>query len=118
MKSIFCLYISLMLTACHPTNLDSEYKQTFICKALIQGYLNAQQLGQYQFHQKVKNQKNDLYIYKQPTVSGMVLSIAHQPELQFECHYLSENQIEITLISSLKKMAHRLRINLMNKNLS
>ncbi|ALH94820.1 hypothetical protein [Acinetobacter equi] len=116
MKSIFCFCISLILTACHPTNLDSEYKQTFICKSLIQGYLNAQQLGQYQFHQKVKNQKNDLYIYKQPTVSGMVLSIVHQPNLQFECSNSSKIRVEIKLVSSFKQAIPVLSINLINKD--
>lgn len=85
MKLIFILGTFLCLSACHPTINDKTQEQNFICKSLIKGYLQAQQLGQYEFHQKTNEYGTEQYIYRQPTVSGMVLGIPKAQQIKFEC---------------------------------
>lgn len=84
---------------------------------MIQGYLNAQQLGQYSFHQKIHENKAEIYIYKQPTVSNMVLGLPQQRQLKFACSQPSENIFSLQLIAPFQSQEPVLSLQIIAKNL-
>lgn len=115
MKIILILGFIFLLQACKSTNTTKENEQDFICKSLIQGYLQSQQLGQYKFHQKKYENEREIYTFNQPTVSGMVLGIPQTLKLQFECLNPTENVYKLKIIYPYTDNQSVLQVQLMPK---
>lgn len=116
MKKII-LYSSLfLLSACQPTQPSPEQQQNFVCKALIEGYLKAQQLGQFQLSEKQHNKENPVaqinYIYRQPTVNGMMLGLYKPAEIKFQCQLNGKHHYLIQWLDSNSAAIPLLSINL------
>ena len=97
MKFFAFLSLVILLTACQPKSLDSKHAESFICKSLITGYLNASKLKQFEYYSITYKEDQHIYTYKQPTVSGMVLGIPKMPEMNFGCKKES-NTYQVTFI--------------------
>ena len=98
------LISTLFLTACdrkQPNQVAQQ--QHFICKSLIDGFLKAQQLGQYQlhsFHPTLMSQADQRdYVYQVTSDNNAKLNLPKQNQLQFEC----------------QKNANHYTVNLMNQ---
>jgi len=98
MKSLMIIGIVFFLHAC-TSEVNKDHQQAFICKSLIQGYLNAQHLQHYEFHRKTTEQLKTIYIYKQPIVSNLMVGVAQNTQLKFACLRPSENRFELKLIT-------------------
>lgn len=114
MKLIAILSTVLLITACDSIS-KPQHEQSFICKSLINGYLQAQQLGQYKFHQQINQRESSQYIYVQPTVGGMVLGIHQASQLQFECTKSSQNTYYIFVIDRQAKKEPILKFHALEK---
>ncbi|MDY6462583.1 hypothetical protein [Acinetobacter faecalis] len=108
MKKIVCLSLFVFLTACQPTPVKSNQDELFICKSLINSYLNTLQLKQFVFSSHALVGKQAIYSYKQPTVSGMVLGIIQSPELKFGCEK-NLNTYQLKLINPDKTQVNILQ---------
>lgn len=72
MKKI-TLYISLIfLNACQPVQSIAAQQQNFVCKALIEGYLKAQQFNNFELRKEKREELNSTdqitYLYWQATL--------------------------------------------------
>ena len=116
MKKISLLGLVLLFTGCVPTEQNIEEQQrNYICKSLINGFLQAQQLGQYEFHNKKIESNKEYYTYQQPTVSGMVLGIPKNLEIRFECLEKSLKNYELKILDDYSNSKTILRIHFLNK---
>lgn len=84
------LLSSSLLSACDsPTHNQAAQQQHFICKSLIDGFLKAQYLGQYQLNHiqptlhTTASQRH--YTYQVSSDSIAKLNMPKQNQLQFEC---------------------------------
>ncbi|MEG2357295.1 hypothetical protein [Acinetobacter sp.] len=95
------LIICLGLAACQPEAGNAQAKQrNFVCKALIEGFLTAQQLQQYELDQIQPAQQGaasrGLYIYK-ARLDHSVNVMPQQQKLHFACQQTSARKFQIQL---------------------
>ena len=94
---------AIALSACQPQGNTVAQQQHFICSALIEGFLKAQNLTQYQlWHiqpalQHVASQR--LYVYQAQT-SYQPRLMPSQKKLRFNCEQNSAQQFQIKLAPS------------------
>lgn len=104
MKNLMLCSVLLLLAGCEkPTATQiQQQRHSFICKSLIDGYLNAQHLGQFKFweQQQLNAQQNVEYIYRQPTVHGVMLGILQQPEIRFQCRKEAQQQYVLEVLDT------------------
>lgn len=100
MKIIALISLFLCLSACQPTSAPLQQRHHFVCKSLIEGYLKAQHLDEFELWKKqyIKMQFTHymIYIYRQPTVSGVVLGIPKPNEIEFQCYQNTSQQYVLT----------------------
>ncbi len=80
---IFCL--SLFVSACQPLSPEKQ-QQDYICRSMIQGYLNIQQYTTYKLW-SVDMQRPQLirYTYRPTTENGLMISALKSQALNFDC---------------------------------
>lgn len=103
------LIICLGLAACQPEAGNAQAQQrNFVCKALIEGFLSAQQLNRYELHQiQPAQQDAELYIYKaRPEHSASVMP--QQRKLHFACRQASARKFQIQLSGPQQQNAQAL----------
>ena len=93
--------LSLCLLACQPQKPNAiAQQQNFICSALIDGFLKAQNLTHYQLWKvqptlySASSQR--LYIYRAQSSNNMNLP-PYQQKLRFTCDQLSARQFQLKL---------------------
>lgn len=100
MKIIALISLFLCLSACQPTAVPLQQRHHFVCKSLIEGYLKTQHLAQFELWKKqyIKMQLTHymIYIYREPTVSGLVLGIPKPNEMEFQCYQNTSQQYVVT----------------------
>lgn len=84
------LLSAALLSACDtPTRNQAAQQQHFICKSLIDGFLKAQHLGQYQLDNiqptLISTASQRHYTYQVSSDSIAKLNMPKQNQLQFEC---------------------------------
>ena len=92
---------TLTLMACQPEqHTQAQSQQNFICKSLIQGFLSAQKLTQYELEQiqpiTSGGLHQQLYIYKAKSENGMNM-MPQQAKLRFACEQMTARQFQIKL---------------------
>ena len=92
---------TLTLMACQPhPHTQAQSQQNFICKSLIQGFLSAQKLTQYELEQiqpiTSGGLHQQLYIYKAKSENGMNI-MPQQAKLRFACEQMTARQFQIKL---------------------
>lgn len=108
-----CLGFLMTLTACDssPKNQLAQ-QQNFICKSLIDGFLKAESLGQYELLSfepnihDVVNQRN--YIYRVSSDYRMKSNIPHQQRLQFQCKHDSAQRYSVNLLNPVNQRLHHI----------
>lgn len=104
MKIIALISLFLCLSACQPTATPLQQRHHFVCKSLIEGYLKTQHLAQFELWKKqyIKMQLTHymIYIYRQPTISGLVLGIPKPNEMEFQCYQNTSQQYVVTRTES------------------
>lgn len=105
------LIICLGLAACQPEAGNAQAQQrNFVCKALIEGFLSAQQLNRYELDQIQPAQQGaagQLYIYKaRPEHSASVMP--QQRKLHFACRQASARKFQIQLSGPQQQNAQAL----------
>lgn len=98
MKNIIILALSTCLFACQPIQTKDELEYAFVCKSLINGYLNAQRITEFELQDESFIKDQLIYTYKKQNVSGMVLGIPQPPELLFACSK-QMNRYQLSLIN-------------------
>ena len=98
------LSISFLLMACQPQASNAlAQKQHFVCKSLIEGFLNIQQLGQYQLQhmQPTLHQTSAqrLYQYHVSSDHEMRTLMPQQQDLNFQCSQSSAQHFELKLLN-------------------
>ena len=105
MRTIIILSVVLGLSACQPQQVNqAAQQQHFICKSLIEGFLKAQHLGEYQLDhlQPTLHQTASVrtYSYRASRDTTMKINIPTQQNLQFECQQNSAQHFEVQLVNS------------------
>lgn len=111
--SLTSIGFGLLLTACDTpkTNVLAQ-EQNFVCKSLIDGYLKAQHLGEYQLDQiepsldQSSDQRN--YRYKVSGDHTIKLNMPQQGKLEFECNQMSAQRFNIELKNQKLNQAYPL----------
>lgn len=91
MKIAYLCLISSLLMACQPTPINqANQQQSYVCKSLIEGFLKAQSLGQYELrsiHPDLEQAATKrTYTYKTASDISMRLNTPTQPWLNFQCN--------------------------------
>ena len=116
MKKI-TLYISLIfLNACQPVQSIAAQQQNFVCKALIEGYLKAQQFNNFELRKEKREELHSTdqitYLYWQATLSGRMLGIPKPAELTFQCQRISSQHYRIQSLDASAKVTPLFTIHL------
>lgn len=117
MKLVYLCLISSLLMACQPqpTN-QASLQQSYVCKALIEGFLKTQNLNQYE----LRNVQPDLdmdatqrtYTYRVASDITMRINLPTQPQLAFHCTQ-QNNQYTVKLMGTDAKS----NLNLLSLNI-
>lgn len=92
---------AFLLSACQPeqqTQLNAQ--QSFVCKSLIHGFLNAQKLTQYELEliqpMTTGGLNQQLYIYKAKSENGLNI-MPRQAKLRFACEQMTARKFQIKM---------------------
>lgn len=97
------LSLSFLLMACqYESRNPLAQQQHFICKALIEGFLKTQPLGQYQLqHMQPSLQQSAIqrhYQYRISSDQKMRINMPQQHDLNFQCNQTSAQHFELQLL--------------------
>lgn len=105
--------LSFALGACDTKPQNAlAHQQHFICKSLIEGFLKAEHLGQYQLEQVQPMIKNVVstrnYIYRVSGENQIRLSSPQQKNLHFQCQHSKDQNYSVQLINRENNTQHNL----------
>ncbi|QIO07619.1 hypothetical protein [Acinetobacter lanii] len=109
---IICV-LSFALGACDskPQNALAQ-QQHFICKSLIEGFLKAEHLGQYELEQIQPMIKNVVstrnYIYRVSAENQIRFNSPQQKNLHFQCQHSKDQNYTVQLVNRENKTRHNL----------
>lgn len=101
---IFGVIVMLFASGCAPQPKNQlAQQQHYICKSLIEGFLKAGSLGQYelQHFQPVLNEvvAQRYYTYRVKDDYQMKMNIPQQNKLNFQCHYNGNQRYTVQLFN-------------------
>ena len=105
MKMFVLISVAFGLIACQPQQVNqATQQQHFVCKSLIEGFLKAQHLGEYQLEhlQPTLHRASAIrqYSYHVSNDEKMKINTPVQKNLNFQCQQTSAQHFEIHLINS------------------
>jgi len=104
MRTLVLVSIAFGLTACQPEQVNrAAQQQHFVCKSLIEGFLKAEGLGEYQLahieptlHQTASVRH---YRYHVSNDERIKLNVLAQKDLDFQCNQTAAQHFEIQLLN-------------------
>lgn len=103
--TVVCIMGAILLSACAPQHPNQMVQQQhFICKSLIDGYLKAQHLGQYDLDKieptLEQQSPQRQYLYRVSSDHTIRLNSPQQRQLSFNCQQQSAQHYRIELKST------------------